>query len=110
MLKKASVMALEMPARDQPVAALMGPRKTASENSTPMATQVISAPAATMDQFESSASAGRAEARMFIVLLRKECNGEPIGLLYSPFVFSAAPFFVPRRSSGGSCGAIARRP
>ncbi|BEP52377.1 hypothetical protein GmRootV116_60730 (plasmid) [Variovorax sp. V116] len=80
MLRKASVMALEMPARDQPVAALMGSKKTASENSTPMATQVISAPAATRDQLESSASAGRAEAAVFIVLFQwKIENGELIG-------------------------------
>ena len=46
MIRKLSVMALEMPARDQPVAVDIGSRNTASENMAPMATQVISAPAA----------------------------------------------------------------
>jgi hypothetical protein len=48
MTMKLSVMALEMPARDQPVAVAIGSRKTASENIAPMATQVISAPAPTI--------------------------------------------------------------
>ena len=43
-------MALEMPARDQPVSIDIGSRKIASENIAPSATQVISAPAATMTQ------------------------------------------------------------
>ena len=47
---KSSVIALEMPARDQPVSAAIGCRKTGSENIAPMATQVISAPTATMTQ------------------------------------------------------------
>ena len=42
------VMALDMPVRDQPVAADIGCRNTASENIVPMATQVISAPAPTI--------------------------------------------------------------
>ena len=50
MARKLSVIALEMPARDQPVAADIGSRKTASENIAPMATQVMSAPAATITQ------------------------------------------------------------
>jgi hypothetical protein len=50
MARKLSVMALETPARDQPVASVMGCRKTASENIAPMATQVISAPIATITQ------------------------------------------------------------
>jgi hypothetical protein len=53
MLRKAKAMAAEMPARDQPVSALMGPRKTAREKITPMATQVITAPAATRVQWRS---------------------------------------------------------
>ena len=47
---KLSVMALEMPARDQPVAVDIGSRNTASENIAPMATQVINAPTATITQ------------------------------------------------------------
>jgi hypothetical protein len=47
---KLTVMALEMPARDQPVAVDMGSRNTASENIAPMATQVINAPTATITQ------------------------------------------------------------
>ena len=43
-------MALDSPARDQPVAALIGSKNTASENIVPMATQPISAPAATRAQ------------------------------------------------------------
>ena len=43
-------MALEMPARDQPVAVDIGSRNTASENIAPMATQVMSAPTATITQ------------------------------------------------------------
>ena len=45
-MRKLSVIALEMPARDQPVALDIGSRKIASENIAPSATQVISAPAA----------------------------------------------------------------
>jgi hypothetical protein len=43
-------MAAEMPARDQPVSAAIGSRKTARENIAPRATHVMSAPAATMTQ------------------------------------------------------------
>ena len=43
-------MANEMPVRDQPVASDIGCRNTASENSDPIATQPISAPAATTTQ------------------------------------------------------------
>ena len=43
-------MALDMPARDQPVAVDSGSRKTASENIAPMATQVMSAPTPTITQ------------------------------------------------------------
>ncbi len=43
-------MALEIPVRDQPVSSDMGWRKTARENSAPMATHPISAPAPTMTQ------------------------------------------------------------
>ena len=43
-------MALEMPARVQPVASAIGCRKIASENIAPMPTQVISAPTAMMTQ------------------------------------------------------------
>jgi hypothetical protein len=43
-------MALEMPARDQPVAVDIGSRKTASENIAPTATQVIKAPTPTITQ------------------------------------------------------------
>jgi hypothetical protein len=43
-------MALDIPARDQPVAAAIGVRYTASENIAPIATQVMSAPAATITQ------------------------------------------------------------
>ncbi len=43
-------MALDTPARDQPVASVIGCRKTASENIAPAATQGISAPMATMTQ------------------------------------------------------------
>jgi hypothetical protein len=46
----ARVMALEMPARDQPVAVDIGSRKTASENIAPTATQVIKAPTPTITQ------------------------------------------------------------
>ena len=48
MARKSSVIAVDMPARDQPVPAAIGCRNTASENMAPMATQEISAPAATM--------------------------------------------------------------
>ena len=50
MVRKLSVMALDTPARDQPVAWVIGCRKTASENIAPTATQVISAPSATITQ------------------------------------------------------------
>src|SRR5262249_59814095 len=50
MTRKLSVIALEMPARDQPVAVDIGSRKTAKENMDPMATQVIKAPAPTITQ------------------------------------------------------------
>lgn len=43
-------MPLEMPVRDQPVSAVMGARKMASENIAPIATQVMTAPAITMLQ------------------------------------------------------------
>ena len=43
-------MALEIPARVQPVSADMGCRKMASENIAPMPTQVMSAPTAMMTQ------------------------------------------------------------
>jgi hypothetical protein len=48
--RKSSVIALDMPARDQPVTADIGSRYTASENIAPMPTQVISAPIATITQ------------------------------------------------------------
>jgi hypothetical protein len=41
------VVALEMPVRNQPAATDIGCRKTASENTVPMTTHPISAPAAT---------------------------------------------------------------
>ena len=50
MIRKSSVIAVEMPARDQPVSADIGSRKTASENIAPIATQPISAPAPTITQ------------------------------------------------------------
>ena len=50
MTRKLRVMALDMPARDQPVAVDIGSRKTASENIAPMATQVMSAPTPTITQ------------------------------------------------------------
>jgi len=50
MTRKFSVIALEMPARVQPVASDIGWRKIASENIAPIPTQVISAPAAMMTQ------------------------------------------------------------
>ena len=50
MAMKLSVMALDTPAPDQPVASAIGWRRTASENIAPAATQVISAPMATMTQ------------------------------------------------------------
>src|SRR2546430_13064004 len=50
MTRKSSVMALEMAARLQPVAAEIGPRNTASENIAPMATQPISPPSPTITQ------------------------------------------------------------
>jgi hypothetical protein len=43
-------MALDIPARDQPVSADIGSRYTASENIDPIATHVINAPAATITQ------------------------------------------------------------
>jgi hypothetical protein len=48
MTRKLRVIALDMPARDQPVAVDIGSRKIARENIAPRATQVISAPAATI--------------------------------------------------------------
>jgi hypothetical protein len=50
MTRKSSIMALEIPVRDQPVSVDIGCRKTASENMEPMATHVISAPHATITQ------------------------------------------------------------
>src|SRR5438067_6815231 len=50
MIRKLSVMALETPARDQPVASVIGFRKTASDIMAPTATQPISAPIATTTQ------------------------------------------------------------
>ncbi len=50
MARKSRVMALDMPARDQPVACAIGCRNTASENIAPIATQEMSAPAATITQ------------------------------------------------------------
>ena len=50
MVTKTIVMALDMPVRDQPVASDIGARKTASENTAPMATHPISPPAATTTQ------------------------------------------------------------
>ena len=50
MVTNTIVMALEMPVRDQPVASDIGARKTASENTAPMAMHPISAPAATTTQ------------------------------------------------------------
>ncbi len=47
---KSSVMALEMPVRDQPVPVDIGSRNTGSENIAPTATQVIKAPMATSSQ------------------------------------------------------------
>ncbi len=49
-VRKSSVMAVEMPVRDQPVASDIGCRKTASENIEPMATHPIRPPAPTMTQ------------------------------------------------------------
>jgi hypothetical protein len=45
-----SVIALDMPVRDQPVACDIGCRNTGNENIAPIATQPISPPAATMTQ------------------------------------------------------------
>jgi hypothetical protein len=50
MARKLSVIAPEMPARDQPVSRVIGSRNTASENIAPIATQVISAPMPTITQ------------------------------------------------------------
>ena len=50
MTRKSSVIAIEMPVRDQPVASDIGFRNTGSVNSEPMATQPINAPAATTTQ------------------------------------------------------------
>lgn len=49
-VRKSSVMALEIPARVQPVDSAIGCRNTASEAMAPMPTQVISAPEATTTQ------------------------------------------------------------
>ncbi|HZM35547.1 MAG TPA: hypothetical protein VFC18_13775 [Burkholderiales bacterium] len=43
-------MAPETAVRDQPVASVIGCRKTARENMAPTATQLISAPSATITQ------------------------------------------------------------
>jgi hypothetical protein len=48
--KKLSVAAVEMPVRDQPVAAAKGAKNTPSESIAPMLRQVISMPAATTTQ------------------------------------------------------------
>src|SRR5687768_18487119 len=53
-LTKASVIALDSPARDQPVSLLIGCSSTASANSTPIPTQPRTAPAATRDQLRST--------------------------------------------------------
>src|SRR5580658_10335789 len=45
-----SVIALDMPVRDQPVACDIGCRNTGNENNAPIATQPINPPAATMTQ------------------------------------------------------------
>jgi hypothetical protein len=50
MTTKFNVIALEMPACDQPVALAIGSRKMASENIVPTATQPIRAPIATITQ------------------------------------------------------------
>jgi hypothetical protein len=50
MLRKLKVMALDMPARDQPVASDIGCKNTASENIAPAATQVMTAPAKMITQ------------------------------------------------------------
>src|SRR3954465_10913886 len=50
MKRKLSVAALDTPARDQPVAAVMGWRKTASDIIAPTATQPMRAPIATTTQ------------------------------------------------------------
>ena len=50
MARKLSVIALDMPARDQPVSRVIGSRNTARENMAPIATQVIRAPSATITQ------------------------------------------------------------
>ena len=50
MARKLSVIALDTAARDQPVSRVIGSRNTASENMAPIATQVISAPTATITQ------------------------------------------------------------
>ena len=68
--RKSKVIALEIPVRDQPVAADIGCRNTASENIAPMATQPISAPAATITQ--------RYEEIMSRIPLR--CSRAPIKL------------------------------
>src|SRR5437764_639799 len=69
MLINASVIALEMPARDQPVSIDIGCRKTASAKIVPTATQVIKAPAATRPQGSWGRSAARAEATAALVEL-----------------------------------------
>src|SRR5438270_13936058 len=48
MMRKLSVMALDTPVRDQPVACVIGCRNTASDIIAPTATQLISAPMATI--------------------------------------------------------------
>jgi hypothetical protein len=49
-VKKFSVIAAAMPARDQPVSAAIGAKKKGSENIAPMPTQVANAPTATTTQ------------------------------------------------------------
>src|SRR5207248_5319740 len=48
MMRKLSVMALDTPVRDQPVACVIGCRNTASDIIAPTETQLISAPMATI--------------------------------------------------------------
>ena len=50
MIRKSSVIAVEMPARLQPVSADIGSRKTASENIAPIATQPMRPPRKTITQ------------------------------------------------------------
>src|SRR5687768_4610320 len=50
MMRKLSVMALDTPARDQPVASVIGCRNTASDIMAPTATQLMRAPIPTITQ------------------------------------------------------------